>query len=993
MAAGPVEYKNIPAYGASSWKSPVDTALDLPSNGNTIGDVRVVQDTGIMYEWNGTAWQENAGPGAAVSSLNGLVGALTLVAGTNISLALGASTITISSSSSGGTVTSVGLADSTGIFNITGSPVTSSGTLTLSTLKSQAANTFFAAPSGSAGAPTFRGILATDVPVLNQNTTGTASNITATSNSTLTTLSALSLPAAQVTGITATTLSGYTVGANSPLVSTDTILGAFEKVQGQINSLGAAEVTAVTATSPLFSSGGTAPNLTIQVANTSQNGYLSSTDWNTFNSKQAAGNYITALTGDGTATGPGSVAFTLATVNSSPGSYGSATAVPTFTVNGKGLLTASGSTSIQIAESQVTNLVTDLAGKQPTGNYITALTGDVVATGPGSVTANIQPNVVTNAKLAQMPANTLKGNNTGLTANALDLTGAQATAMLSAFIGDTGSGGTAGIVLAPPSGSKAAGDYLKADGTWAYVDQSHPIYTPFTLVGETPFTAGVSAKFENVTTYTGIDGYKQYAAVVAGGGVATLVIWDITDPAIPVMCSYVTLAGGYNIAVAQISGAIYAFIPSSGGSTLYIRNITNPYSIVATSSLLITGSPGSLYAIAYANGYVYLGTQSKGLTVVDVGGGLAGGTITAPVQSYQEGGTTNRTGGVTVYGNIVYTTNYQTTFPATVRYLKTWQLAAGGGTLAVPFLANTYTVSGGPTTTSTKPLGVSLNPSGTTAFVTDGNQGVVDIIDVTTPTAPSYITYITPSYTLTTNTLGVAIDSPSSNGNYLYLPSGSNATNGGCIDLFDITTLSAPIKVRSVYSGNPNSAFGGIALNSGYIFVADYQINGVFCTLDVFTQADLSPTLGLPVTSGLQVMQLTANTAVIANGSQQLASSTTTATELSYVHGVTSSIQAQINALVASGGISRVITSVSSPTTAGSTALRDYVYFVSGTTTLTLPTAVGNSNLYTVKNTGVNTVTIATTAGQTIDGSASITLPVANTSVDLVSNGSNWSIV
>jgi len=43
-------------------------------------------------------------------------------------------------------------------------------------------------------------IQASDVPTLNQNTTGTASNITATSNSTLTTLSALSLPGSQVSG-------------------------------------------------------------------------------------------------------------------------------------------------------------------------------------------------------------------------------------------------------------------------------------------------------------------------------------------------------------------------------------------------------------------------------------------------------------------------------------------------------------------------------------------------------------------------------------------------------------------------------------------------------------------------------------------------------------------------------------------------------------------------------------------------------------------------
>lgn len=129
-------------------------------------------------------------------------------------------------------------------------------------------------------------------------------------------------------------------------------------------------------------------------------GALSSADWTTFNSKQATGNYITALTGDGTATGPGSVAFTLATVNGNVGSFGTATQVGTFTVNAKGLITAASNTSIQIAESQVTNLVSDLAGKQATGNYITALTGDVTATGPGSVVATIANLAVTNAKIA-----------------------------------------------------------------------------------------------------------------------------------------------------------------------------------------------------------------------------------------------------------------------------------------------------------------------------------------------------------------------------------------------------------------------------------------------------------------------------------------------------------------------------------------------------------------------------------------------------------------
>ena len=74
----------------------------------------------------------------------------------------------------------MGLADSTGLFNITGSPVMTAGTLTLASFQSQTANTFLAAPNGSSGAPTFRTIVAADVPTLNQNTTGTASNVSGT---------------------------------------------------------------------------------------------------------------------------------------------------------------------------------------------------------------------------------------------------------------------------------------------------------------------------------------------------------------------------------------------------------------------------------------------------------------------------------------------------------------------------------------------------------------------------------------------------------------------------------------------------------------------------------------------------------------------------------------------------------------------------------------------------------------------------------------------
>ena len=45
---------------------------------------------------------------------------------------------------------------------------------------SKTANNFLAAPNGTAGVPTFRAVAAADIPTLNQNTTGTASNVTGT---------------------------------------------------------------------------------------------------------------------------------------------------------------------------------------------------------------------------------------------------------------------------------------------------------------------------------------------------------------------------------------------------------------------------------------------------------------------------------------------------------------------------------------------------------------------------------------------------------------------------------------------------------------------------------------------------------------------------------------------------------------------------------------------------------------------------------------------
>jgi hypothetical protein len=112
-------------------------------------------------------------------------------------------------SSTTGTVTSVGGTGTVSGLTLTGT-VTTSGNLTLggtlavlpSNFASQTANTFLAAPNGSAGTPTFRAVVAADIPTLNQNTTGTAAISTAATVTTSATASAFKVPFANTTAST-----------------------------------------------------------------------------------------------------------------------------------------------------------------------------------------------------------------------------------------------------------------------------------------------------------------------------------------------------------------------------------------------------------------------------------------------------------------------------------------------------------------------------------------------------------------------------------------------------------------------------------------------------------------------------------------------------------------------------------------------------------------------------------------------------------------------
>lgn len=140
--------------------------------------------------------KEGGGSGG-VTSLNSITGAVNIVAGSGITVTPAGQNITIAATG-GGTVTSVALTVPS-FLSVSGSPITTSGTLAV-TLATETANTIFSGPtSGGAATPTFRALVSADLPA----GTGTVTSV------------ALALPGSVFS------ISG------SPVTTTGTLTGSF----------------------------------------------------------------------------------------------------------------------------------------------------------------------------------------------------------------------------------------------------------------------------------------------------------------------------------------------------------------------------------------------------------------------------------------------------------------------------------------------------------------------------------------------------------------------------------------------------------------------------------------------------------------------------------------------------------------------------------------------------------------------------------------------
>lgn len=162
-------------------------------DGGSAKTINFVSGTNVNIVETAGTFTFNATDTNTVTRLQGTGGSLVsgdvVIQGTGlVSTSQSGNTITIATTATNntGTVTSVGLS-LPAIFSVSGSPVTNSGTLT-ATLASQTQNLVFASPNGSTGAPTFRALVAADIPSLAYVSTsgGTVSgNLTVTGDLTI----------------------------------------------------------------------------------------------------------------------------------------------------------------------------------------------------------------------------------------------------------------------------------------------------------------------------------------------------------------------------------------------------------------------------------------------------------------------------------------------------------------------------------------------------------------------------------------------------------------------------------------------------------------------------------------------------------------------------------------------------------------------------------------------------------------------------------------
>jgi hypothetical protein len=312
---------------------------------------------------------------------------------------------------------------------------------------------------------------------------------------------------------------------------------------------------------------------------------------------------------------------------------------------------------------------------------------------------------------------------------------------------------------------------------------------------------------------------------------------------------------------------------------------------VNTTSQLPAGYPGATAYNSTTDTLVYWSVNNSAWEEIGSGGG---GTIT------EVNGTANQVVTSTTFGVVTVSLSSTLVLPGT---LTIGNLIVNGNTVSsINTNGNINLTPNGSGVVSLANAQIrNLNPN--VAIVSDGSENLIS--SITTSTELSYVHGVTSSIQTQIDAISAsqitAVDGTTNQIN--------SSTTSGVVTLSLSSTLVLPG-----------------TLNVGNLLVSGNTISSTNSNGDI----NLTPAgSGKNVLANAQVTSLTNDTAVVTDGSNNLISSITTATEISYVHGATSNIQDQINDII-----------VSSVTAVDGTSNQITASNVAGVVTLSFPDAV-----------------------------------------------------